>query len=646
MHETQKNNSGKPSRLRQQTRRWFSRLRPIAWLAPLLACSLVAAYLIRFDGQLSAEFTTQLLAVLPVVVFTKTIALIAARITLSCHAFVSLHDAYRLIRGTFVATASVIAVDSLLLGGDSIPRGVVIIDGCLTALLLGGVLSIRRVRRERRERSKQLHRGCRTLIVGGPHAAELLLRAMRSAGGQQAYRAIGIITATDKLLHRAIAGVPVLGGLTDVADVVTRLDCQMIMLSSGDLPGGEVRRIMGIGQAHGREVRVVPDVSRIVSGQIDFKPREVAIEDLLGRPTVDIEQSQLQQWISGKRVLVTGSCGSIGSELVRQLLKLDPAKLVLVDRNENGQFFLGRELQAAIDANIAKVVIADATDRARMNSLFHEEQPQVVFHAAAYKHVPLMEQHPGEGVKNIIGATKNLADLSHIYDVESFVMISTDKAVNPTSVMGCCKRVAELYVQSMSESSGCRFVTVRFGNVLGSAGSVIPVFKQQIAAGGPVTVTDPAMTRFFMTIPEASQLVLQAAAMGKGGEIFVLDMGSPVCIMDLAEDMIRLSGLRLGHDIEIKISGLRPGEKLYEELYADDETRCATTNPKILKANCVRMSHVAIQKAVSKILGTTNHDRSSIYGELKQIVPSFNTEEPLQSPQAAYVAPIRGRMAA
>lgn len=597
-------------------------LSPLLWLLPTLVLSLVVAYLLRFDGILRPPIRSQLLIALPWVIPIKTCVFLGARITRSCHAFVSFHDAIRLLKTTVAATAGVAVFDALAVPGDSLPRGVILIDTCLTALLIGGIMTAHRVRRERREKPKVDGNATPVLIAGGPAGVEVILRSIR-CGRQEKYRPLGLLTDQDKMLHREIAGIPVLGTLQDAAAIAQQVGASTVLLASSGLPGIQIRGIMAKCEEGGIALRIVPDVSQIVGGEINFRPREVAIEDLLGRSPVDIDQTELQDWLGGRDLMVTGSCGSIGSELVRQLLRFQPRHVTLVDRNENGQFHLGRELSEAIERGQAEIVIADVNDRARMEALFKANRPEVVFHAAAYKHVPLMEQHPGEGVKNIIGATKIVADLSHAYGVQTFVMISTDKAVNPTNAMGCCKRVAELYVQSMSSHSACRFVTVRFGNVLGSAGSVIPVFREQIAAGGPVTVTDPRMTRFFMTIPEASQLVIQAGRMGHGGEIFVLDMGTPVRILDLAEDMIRLSGLQVGHDIEVKICGLRPGEKLYEELYSDEETQSPTHHPKILKANCVRVSHAAISQAVANILASTDQPRVSIYAQLKRVVPSF-----------------------
>jgi FlaA1/EpsC-like NDP-sugar epimerase len=321
--------------------------------------------------------------------------------------------------------------------------------------------------------------------------------------------------------------------------------------------------------------------------------------------------------------MVTGSAGSIGSEISRQLLQFSPRRLVLVDQNETGQFFLDRQLRAIAPAVQIHVCLADVLNEHRVRALLRQYHPQVVFHAAAYKHVPLLESHPEEAVQNIIATTRRLADLAMQYRVGSFVMISTDKAVNPTSVMGTCKRVAELYVQSLTGLSNCRFVTVRFGNVLDSAGSVVQIFRQQIAAGGPVTVTDPRMRRYFMTIPEAARLVIQAGAIGQGGQILLLDMGEPVCIADMAADMIRLSGLRPGQDIAIEFTGLRPGEKLFEELYLPGERRVATSHPKIIVAEHRQTEREKVVKAIDQLELLAREAPEKIFAQLRGIVQEY-----------------------
>jgi FlaA1/EpsC-like NDP-sugar epimerase len=389
------------------------------------------------------------------------------------------------------------------------------------------------------------------------------------------------------------------------------------------------------GNDAGVSFRVVPSYERLLHGSLDIRPRPVSIEDLLGRDSVELNIEQMHRWIDGNVLLITGSAGSIGSEICRQLLRFSPRRIVLVDIWENGQFHLERELrELAPDVEI-EVCIGNAADMARMSGILRTHKPSIVFHAAAYKHVPLMEANPGEAIKNIALATRSLADLSERVGVDSFVMISTDKAVNPTSVMGACKRVAELYIQARAKTSRCRFVTVRFGNVLDSSGSVVPIFRDQIWKGGPVTVTHPDMERFFMTIPEASQLVIQAGAMGRGGEIFVLDMGKPVKIVDLAADMIRLSGLEIGKDIEIQFSGLRPGEKLYEELNVPGEKPVPTKHPKIVVVNSVRRDLREIVETLDQLGNVADLSGDLIRAELQQIVPEFASGAPPQLRKAA-----------
>jgi FlaA1/EpsC-like NDP-sugar epimerase len=346
---------------------------------------------------------------------------------------------------------------------------------------------------------------------------------------------------------------------------------------------------------------------------------------------VELDLDRIRVWLEGKTLLVTGSAGSIGSEICRQLLKLSPARLVLVDRAETNQFFVERELRRIASDVAIEASIADITDYQRMDAVLGEFQPDIIFHAAAYKHVPLMEAHPGEAVKNIALATRNLVELADRHEASGFVMISTDKAVNPTSVMGSCKRLAEQYVQAKSTVSKCRYVTVRFGNVLDSAGSVVPIFREQIARGGPVTVTHPDIERYFMLIPEAAQLVIQAGAMGQGGEIFVLDMGEPVRILDLAHDMIRLSGLRVDEDIEVDFVGLRPGEKLFEELYGGGEHHDRTAHAKIMVAKGEQRKLLEVIHDLNRLEQIADHSNDAVLETLREIVPLHRSAAPIRA---------------
>ncbi len=394
-------------------------------------------------------------------------------------------------------------------------------------------------------------------------------------------------------------------------------------MANEGISGQHVRKLVEEARRRDVEVRVLPSYEQMIGGQVAIQPRPVVIDDLLRREPVAIDLESIRRWIDGRVLLVTGSAGSIGSEICRQLSHFSPRRIVLVDRSETGQFFLERELQAVASEAEIEVCVADVLDPRRMEGIFRQHRPDVVFHAAAYKHVPLMESHPGEAVKNIVMATRQVAELAAQCGSESFVLISTDKAVNPTSVMGACKRVAELYVQSLADSA-CRYVTVRFGNVLDSAGSVVQIFRQQIACGGPVTVTDPQMRRYFMTIPEAARLVIQAGAIGQGGNILVLDMGDPVRIADLAEDMIRLSGLRVGEDIAVEYTGLRPGEKLFEELRVPEETQLPTCHPKIIVADRRPADRARILAAIEELARLADEAPAQILGRLERLVPEYH----------------------
>lgn len=466
------------------------------------------------------------------------------------------------------------------------------------------------------------------LIGGDGHMAEGLLHAIRRDRHSK-YRVVGFLTAKKGSTGVTIGGLPVLGLFSDVREISERYGVREIVITAGALHGKLLRRLITDVAETDVKVTVLPSFEKLLSGEVAMQPREVEIDDLLGREPVSLDTESLQTWLAGRTVMVTGSSGSIGSEVCRQLVAFAPERLILVDQSESGQFFLERELQLLIDhaGHQTQLVtrIADIGDASRMAALFRTDEPSVLFHAAAYKHVPLMEANPGEAVKVNVQGTRLLADLAHQNGLESFVMVSTDKAVNPTSLMGATKRVAELYVQGLAAKSSTRFVTVRFGNVLGSAGSVVPIFKQQIASGGPVTVTHPDMVRYFMTIPEAAQLIIQAGGQGNGGDVFVLDMGEPVKIVDLATDLIRLSGLTLGEDIELVFTGTRPGEKLYEELYLDGEQRRPTDHPKILAASSENVSMSELRTAINELGHAAESGLHEIESIISRLVPTFRT---------------------
>ena len=410
-----------------------------------------------------------------------------------------------------------------------------------------------------------------------------------------------------------------------------------MLITIANAPGHKIRRITELCRDAGLDTKIIPGIYEIVGNKVNLsRIREVAIEDLLGREPVHLDEATIGATIRSRIVLITGAGGSIGSELCRQICRFGPERLVLVERFENALFDIHRELTAAFPQVPIEPRVADVCDVPRMAQVFEASKPGIVFHAAAHKHVPMMEWNPGEAVKNNIGGTRVVADLADRFGVERFVLVSTDKAVNPSSVMGATKRVAEIYIQALSQRSSTRFVTVRFGNVLGSAGSVIPIFREQIARGGPVTVTHPDMQRYFMTIPEASQLVLQAGAMGAGGEIYILDMGDPVRIVDLARDLITLSGLRPMDDIEIRFSGVRPGEKLVEELSTNAEHADKTKHPKVFIGRIKPHDWDVVAKGVGSLhdLAKTG-DAELIRAGLGDIVPEYRAARPSRASMRA-----------
>ncbi len=431
----------------------------------------------------------------------------------------------------------------------------------------------------------------RALIVGAGEAGAMVVKEMQSNKLPGIYPA-GFIDDNAQKQSLKIHGIKVMGFVRDISRIAKREKIDEIIIAIPTMSAEEKKRVISVCKETSCKLRILPGFYELIDGKVSVSSlRDVAVEDLLGREPVKVDIDEMCQYIKGKTVLVTGGAGSIGSELCRQIAKYGPERIVITEINENTSYELQRELERDYpDLNLS-VRIASMRDRRRMEEIFKTYRPQKVFHAAAHKHVPLMEKNPVEAVKNNVFGTLNIVELSHKYDVKKFVMISTDKAVNPTNVMGATKRIAEKIIQAKNKESDTDFVAVRFGNVLGSSGSVIPLFKRQIAHMGPVTVTHKDIIRYFMTIPEAVSLVLQAGSMAKGGEIFVLDMGEPVRIYDLARDLIHLSGYEAGKDIEIEVTGLRPGEKLYEELLMDEEGIEKTENKKIHigKANNIYM---------------------------------------------------------
>jgi FlaA1/EpsC-like NDP-sugar epimerase len=464
----------------------------------------------------------------------------------------------------------------------------------------------------------------RFLIVGAGNAGEALLREMLRRRDAN-YDVVGFIDDDPAKQGMSIHGITVLGNVEQLPQICEKSTIDEIAIAIPSATRKQLRHVVQVCQGTALRFSTVPSLTDIASGKFSVSQmRHVDINDLLGREVVQLDMAQLEKFLKDKVILVTGAGGSIGSEMCRQVCAFGPKLLLLVEQAENPLFFIERELRKNFPDVQMKAVICDIAETARVSQVYEQYHPQVVIHAAAHKHVPLMEGNPGEAIKNNVIGTRNMANAADAFGTDDFVMISTDKAVNPTSIMGSSKRIAEMYIQDLNNTSKTHFMTVRFGNVLGSNGSVIPIFNKQILEGGPVTVTHPEMTRYFMTIPEASQLVLQAATMGSGGEIFLLDMGEPVKIVDLARELITLSGFRPGEDIEIEFSGLRPGEKLFEELSIEGEDMIPTKHPKIAIWKTISKDRQTLRDGIGKVIDIAHtQDRSKIVAAIKGLIPEF-----------------------
>jgi FlaA1/EpsC-like NDP-sugar epimerase len=438
------------------------------------------------------------------------------------------------------------------------------------------------------------------------------------------YRIRGLLATEQFEKGTQLGQIPILGMLEDVGEIARMYRATDVLVVAGTLSGNRLRNLMQACEREHLNLKIMRQLVDRLEGDSHVPIRGIEINDLLRRDPITLDADSIGKLIEGRRVMVTGAGGSIGSEICRQIIRFRPKSLILVGRGENRIFTIERELRSYRLSVDLQPCIGDITNRQRMEQIFETHRPEVIFHAAAHKHVPLMEANVGEAVRNNIFGTKCLADLADQFGVSSFVMISTDKAVRPTSIMGVTKQIAERYVHTLSQESATRFTVVRFGNVLGSAGSVVPIFQEQIRNGGPITVTDPRMTRFFMTIPEASQLVLQAATMGAGGEIYVLEMGEPVKIVDLARDLIRLSGLP-EHAVEITFTGIRRGEKLYEELYFEDEQTLPTPHPKLRAAYHRPYALDEVRRAIVQLERLISEPEEVIRRRLHEIVPEFKS---------------------
>jgi FlaA1/EpsC-like NDP-sugar epimerase len=601
----------------------------------LVAIAFALAFKTRVNIVDPGDMRT-ILMTLPAIVLGKIVVFDSFGAYRSTWRYSSLRDLEELFRASVASAIFVVAVGFLLPRTISIPRSVPFIDMAFSLLLTGGIRVMVRVLHETSGKDmstrslpmRLLWGGSpnstrRALIVGAGDGGEMLAREMmRSA--KLDYASVAFVDDNPRKLGQSIHGVPVLGNRTDIPRLVRELAITDILIAIPTARGAQVREIVEICRHTSARLKILPDLTRLQDGKAHISDlRHVQVEDLLGREPAELDLNLISSYLCGKRVLVTGAGGSIGSELCRQILKFAPAEIHLLGRGENSIYEIHAELARTAGITRLVQIIGDVINKKKLEGIFATFRPQIVFHAGADKHVPLMEMNPDEAVFNNIVGTKNVLEVSNTYRAERVVCLSTDKAVNPTSVMGCCKRVAELLVRSDLYGDTVA-VAVRFGNVLGSRGSVIPYFQKQIDAGGPLTVTHRDIKRYFMTIPEAAGLVIQAGKMGSRGEILVLDMGEPVKIWDLACKMVRLAGLEPGRDVQVLETGLRPGEKLDEELLFEHEVFQRTSHPKIM---CVHGKGVGRIKLVAGVDNLTalavRMDFAGIRRELRGLVPEF-----------------------
>lgn len=552
----------------------------VLWYATLAAVSLAGAFLLRFEGAIPWDDRLRMFGAMPVAMLIRIITILYFEVARGLPRYIGFVDLIRILKAATAASVCFIIM-IVLIYGHGFPRSVFIIDYLLTVALYGGTRVGLRFLWEMLRTTNPTTPGRNTLILGAGSTGEMAVQSIEN-DFYGVFSVVGFLDDNPAKQGMTLHGYPILGPIADAPRFIQELSVREVIIAIPRAGKDLTRRIVEKSAGRNISFHIVPPFQEVIGGRGGRQRiRDVSLEDLLGRDPVRLDPEVVRNDLAGRRVLITGAGGSIGSELARQIAQCEPGLLLLLDCAETPLFEIGREL-AHTASHIRQVeLFADIKHGVLMDKLFAEYRPERVFHAAAYKHVPMNESHPVEAVFNNIFGTRNLLQSAMRHGVEKFVMISTDKAVRPASVMGATKRCAELLVQHMN-GNGTRFVVVRFGNVLGSAGSVVPLFQKQIASGGPVTVTHMEVERYFMTVPEAVELVLQAGAIGQGGEAFILDMGMPVRIVDLARHLVELSGLELGKDIQVQVTALRPGEKLQEELVADGEDVTATQIPKVM----------------------------------------------------------------
>ena len=576
--------------------------------------------LIRFDGYITPHYMHQMVDALPIMVISYIVMFLSMHLYTRIWRYAGMREMVAVLIATTLGAG--LFYTGMYVFDKSLPRSIYLISWILSTGVIGiGRMVLHYIAMRYGGKQSTDADMVNTLIIGAGDAGATIAREIERYH-KRSRKVIGFIDDDESKFNRLMGGVRILGNRHDIPSIVKENKVKEIIIAMPSVTRNEIRNIMEICSPLKCKVNTLPGMYQLLDDEVLVSHlHPVSIEDLLERDEVRLDMDIVEHYIRDKVVLVTGAGGSIGSEICRQIMRVGPKQLLLLGHGENSIYLINQELKNIYKDGPIIPIIADIRDKQQLDQIFTQYNPQVVFHAAAHKHVPLMEIQPMAAVLNNIYGTRNVADVAGRHGVERFVMISTDKAVNPTSVMGATKRVAEKVIISMNDTYDTKYITVRFGNVLGSRGSVIPLFKKQIEAGGPVTVTDPEMTRYFMTIPEASQLVLQAGAMGKGGEVFLLDMGEPVKIIDLARNMIRLSGLEPDKDIHIKITGLRPGEKKYEELLTSEEGTNRTNHTKIFEAP---LDTVDRDWLIDKIATFDSCETDmDVIGVLQDIIPTY-----------------------
>lgn len=586
---------------------------PFAWLG---------AYWFRFNlGGIPHEIITKALLILPFLILIQAAAYFSFGLYRGIWKFASLPDLLRIIKAVIVGSAISVLCVTFFIQMQFVPRSVFPLYSLFLVTILGGS---RLVYRWLRQHVNNFSNSMRVLIIGAGQAGEGLIRDLLR-DSNHTYNPVAVVDDDPQKQGFEIHGIRVQGKIEDIGEIVRRRDIELILIAMPSASSASMQRVVGFCEKSMRPFRTLPGLMDLASGHVSINAlREVSIEDLLGREPISLDWASISQGLTGKVVLISGGGGSIGSELCRQIALLNPAKMVIIENSEYNLYALDLELRQKFPNLKLHVHLGDITDRIPVQQVLAQHRPEVIFHAAAYKHVPLLESQLRAAIRNNILGTWILAEEAIANGVKQFTLISTDKAVNPSNVMGATKRAAEIICQNFNTESNTHFITVRFGNVLGSAGSVVPLFRQQIVAGGPVTVTHPEISRFFMTIPEATQLILQATVMGRGGEIFVLNMGEPIKISYLAEQMIQLAGLKVGDDIEIQYTGLRPGEKLAEELFHQSEQLVSTGHEKILQAKYRPLEWEVLVQSIKEMetaSATGNDDVLAML--LHQLVPEY-----------------------